>query len=188
MSKSVKWNKYFRRYLNIFCLKKITFPNQPSQINAFIKIPLHLIYLDPFILYYQSVFPENLPFLLDPYAIRLITINSLVIHSHSSLFLLRFCMFWVCFVICLFWANQIIFWISRNVMLKIRSCFKKFGIMHLLRTRKFSKNSHFFPLIRKRKRACPGVRNFSFSENFAYVLNGWSHILLPFDFIIRKSL
>ena len=74
-------------------LKKITFPNQPSQINAFIKIPLHLIYLDPLILYYQSVFPENLPFLLDPYAIRLITINSLVIHSHSSLFLLRFCMF-----------------------------------------------------------------------------------------------
>ena len=31
-----------------------------------------------------------------------------------------------------------------------------------------------YPLIRTRTCACQGVRSVSFSENFAYVLNGWS--------------
>ena len=41
---------------------------------------------------------------------------------------------------------------------------------------KFSEKLTFNPLIRTR--SCQGVRNVSFSENFAYVLNGWSQVLL----------
>ena len=37
----------------------------------------------------------------------------------------------------------------------------------------FRKTNISTPLIRKRTRAYPGVRDVSFSEHFAYVLNGW---------------
>ena len=51
------------------------------------------------------------------------------------------------------------------------------GIIHLIRTQNFPKNySISYPLIRARMRAYQGVRNVSFSENFASVLNEWSLI------------
>ena len=41
------------------------------------------------------------------------------------------------------------------------------GIIYLVRTQNFSKNNISYPLIRKRTRAYQGVRNVSFSKNFA---------------------
>ena len=40
------------------------------------------------------------------------------------------------------------------------------GVIHLVRTQKFPKNCHFTP-------RNTHTRNVSFSESFAYVLNGW---------------
>ena len=45
------------------------------------------------------------------------------------------------------------------------------GIVHLTRTQTFSKSNISYPLI-----SYPVVRNISFSENFAYVLNEWTPI------------
>ena len=51
------------------------------------------------------------------------------------------------------------------------------GFIHLVRTQKiFRKTKIPDPLIRTRTCAYYGVRNVSFSENFAYALNGWSPI------------
>ena len=47
----------------------------------------------------------------------------------------------------------------------------KIGVIHLVRTQNFPKTNISYPLIRTRACAYHGVRNFSFSENFAYVLN-----------------
>ena len=47
-----------------------------------------------------------------------------------------------------------------------------FGFIHLVLTQNFPKNWHFLPPIRTRTCAYQGIRNVSFSENFAYVLNG----------------
>ena len=44
-------------------------------------------------------------------------------------------------------------------------------MIELICTQNFSKNQYFLPLIRTRTRAYQRVRNVSFSENFAYVLN-----------------
>ena len=43
---------------------------------------------------------------------------------------------------------------------------------------KFSEKLTFFPLIRSRTCVYQGLKNVSFSENFAYVLNEWSLIFL----------
>ena len=53
---------------------------------------------------------------------------------------------------------------------------KGLGINHLERTQNFPKNQHFYPLIRTCTCAYQGVRNVSFPEKFAYVLNGLSFI------------
>ena len=45
-------------------------------------------------------------------------------------------------------------------------------IIHLVRTQNFPKTSISYPLIRTHTCAYQGVRNVSFSENFAYVLDG----------------
>ena len=50
------------------------------------------------------------------------------------------------------------------------------GFIHLVSTQNFPKNSHFLPLWYARTCAYQGVRNVSFSENFAYILNGWSPV------------
>ena len=59
-----------------------------------------------------------------------------------------------------------------------RKCFypgnRGLGIIHLVRTQNFSKTTISHPLIRTLTFAYQGVRNVSFSENFAYVLNEWS--------------
>ena len=49
-----------------------------------------------------------------------------------------------------------------------------FGIIYLVRMQKmFRKTNISYILIRTRTYAYQGVRNSSFSENFAYVLNEW---------------
>ena len=53
------------------------------------------------------------------------------------------------------------------------------GVIHLVQ--KVFRQTHIsHPLIRTRTSKCLGVRNVSFSENFAYVLNGW---LLTIQFL-----
>ena len=47
------------------------------------------------------------------------------------------------------------------------------GVIHEVRTQNFPKTNISNPLILTRTCAYQGVRNVSFSENFAYVLNGW---------------
>ena len=42
----------------------------------------------------------------------------------------------------------------------------------------FPKNNMSYPLIRTRTCAYQGVRNVSFSENFAYVLNEYPHFIV----------
>ena len=49
------------------------------------------------------------------------------------------------------------------------------GIISLLQSQTFPKNWHLLPLIRTCACANQGVRYIKFSENFAYVLNEWSH-------------
>ena len=44
-------------------------------------------------------------------------------------------------------------------------------VIHLVRTQNFLKTNVSYPLIHTRTCAYQGVRNVSFSENFAYVLN-----------------
>ena len=48
------------------------------------------------------------------------------------------------------------------------------GIIHLVRKQIFRETNISYPLIRTSTCAYQGVRNVSFSENFAYVLNEWS--------------
>ena len=55
----------------------------------------------------------------------------------------------------------------------------KIGIIHLIRTLNFPKKEHFWPLIGTRTCAYQGVRNISFSVNFAYVLTEWFHRASP---------
>ena len=45
------------------------------------------------------------------------------------------------------------------------------GITHFVRTQNFRKTNISYPLMRTRTCVYQGVRNVSFSENFAYVLN-----------------
>ena len=55
-------------------------------------------------------------------------------------------------------------------------------IMYLVRTQNFPKTNISDPLIHTRMCAYQGVRNVSFSENFAYVLNEWplmDYIIFP---------
>ena len=49
------------------------------------------------------------------------------------------------------------------------------GIIHLVRTQNFLKTNISNPLIRTRTYVYQGVRNVSFFENFAYVINDPSH-------------
>ena len=59
---------------------------------------------------------------------------------------------------------------------RTRRCFR-YQRGHSLSTyAKFSEKQSFKPLISTRRRGYQGVRNVSFSENFAYVLNGRSQI------------
>ena len=48
----------------------------------------------------------------------------------------------------------------------------KTGVIHLVRTQHFPKNYYFLPSDTHTYVCCQGVRNVTFSENFAYVLNG----------------
>ena len=58
------------------------------------------------------------------------------------------------------------------------------GIIHLVRTQKLLKNNPSYLLLHTRTCAYQGVRNFSFWENFAYVLNEWT--LFSKDLSIRE--
>ena len=49
---------------------------------------------------------------------------------------------------------------------------KCFGIIFLVRVQNFPKKKNFLLLIRKRTRACQGVRNVNFWENLTYVVSG----------------
>ena len=67
-------------------------------------------------------------------------------------------------------------------LFKISIALVPLGVIHLVRTQNFPKNQHFLHLIRTRYVFVSGgwgwgVRNVSFSENFAYVLNEWSLIV-----------
>ena len=58
------------------------------------------------------------------------------------------------------------------IVTQMISAFKRrLGINHLLRTQIVEKSNIFYTLIRTRRYAYQGVRNVSFSENFAFVLN-----------------
>ena len=62
---------------------------------------------------------------------------------------------------------------TRN--LNFHFSFKWIGIIHLVRSQNFPKNWISYHLIRTRTCAYQAVRNDSFLENFADVLNGWTH-------------
>ena len=67
-------------------------------------------------------------------------------------------------------------------LFKISIALVPLGVIHLVRTQNFPKNQHFLHLIRTRYVFVSGgwgggVRNVSFSENFAYVLNELSLIV-----------
>ena len=51
-------------------------------------------------------------------------------------------------------------------------CKKEFSVIHLVRT-KFEKLTFLTPWYAHIRVPFQGVRNVSFSKNFAYVLNGW---------------
>ena len=59
-------------------------------------------------------------------------------------------------------------YVSKIYILVFSNCFL-LGIVHLVCTQNLPKTNISFPLIRQ------GVRNVSFSESFAYVLNGCFH-------------
>ena len=60
----------------------------------------------------------------------------------------------------------------QNIML---SRIRIVGIIHLVRTQNFPKNHNFFPPdTHARTSTSQGVRNVTFSENFAYAPNEWS--------------
>ena len=59
----------------------------------------------------------------------------------------------------------------KNDSFKVKVYLKCIGIIHLVRSQNFLKNLHFVPLIGRRTSAYQGVRNVSFPENFANVLN-----------------
>ena len=56
--------------------------------------------------------------------------------------------------------------------------FKSLGSIYLLRSKNFVKINISYSLRRRRSCVYQGVRNVSFSENFANVLNGWSLMLM----------
>ena len=65
--------------------------------------------------------------------------------------------------------------ISTKPGLSFSSCFNENYSDHAFRTyKKFSETNISYPLIRGRTSTYQGVRKISFSENFAFVLNGWS--------------
>ena len=51
------------------------------------------------------------------------------------------------------------------------------GIIYLVRTQKYLQTNISYPLIRTRTCAYQEERDVSISENFGYVLNGWSLIV-----------
>ena len=57
-------------------------------------------------------------------------------------------------------------------LLHTRSTSPSKGIIDLVRTQNSQKTKIFYPLLDTRMSAYEGVRNVSFSESFAYVLNG----------------
>ena len=71
-----------------------------------------------------------------------------------------------------------------------RPCIKRLSIDYGLTikyVRKiFRKTNMSNPLIRTSTCAYQGVRNVSFSENFAYVLNGW--LFMTFSYIFQETL
>ena len=64
-----------------------------------------------------------------------------------------------------------------DAVLKLQACnlIKKktptWGFIYLVRTQTFRKTKISYPLVRTRACAYQGVRNVTFSEHFAYVLN-----------------
>ena len=52
-----------------------------------------------------------------------------------------------------------------------KKMFKWYGIVHLVHTQNFPKNYYFLPPDTRTYVRVPGVRNVSFSENFANVVN-----------------
>ena len=71
-----------------------------------------------------------------------------------------------------------------------RPCIKGLSIDYRLTikyVRKISRKTNISnPLIRTSTCAYQGVRNVSFSENFAYVLNGW--LFMTFSYIFQETL
>ena len=51
------------------------------------------------------------------------------------------------------------------------------GIIHLVHTQDFPKRQYFSPLARTRTCAYQGVRNISYSEDFAYVIYEFHNVL-----------
>ena len=107
-----------------------------------------------------NIKPEHLKKLLKIYSSALVLLGTKV--------QLWQC-WWILVCLCIF----IIFMLINTLWCSFRSCDRTKGSSIKYVRKIFRKTNISNPLIRTRTCAYQGVRNVSFLENFAYVLNGW---------------